>query len=103
MKKLSFIFTLLYLLASCSKETVKTPGQITADEINSVAKQHSITYVEIWATGFSSGGPVTFTLEGQYIVTNGTRYYNLEKLKYFYTSKATLGSQQVDTLELYFE
>jgi hypothetical protein len=80
MKNITTLFLLLCLGASCSKETVKTPGQVTADEINSVAKQRSITHVEIFLSGISnSGGAVTFTLEGQFLVTGGS-YYNLEKL-----------------------
>jgi hypothetical protein len=103
MKKLTTLLLLLGLVMSCSKETAKTPGQVTADEINSVAKQNSITKVVIFIPGYSIGSkPDSFSLDGQYLLSGG-RYYNLEKLQVFYVGTATAGGQQVAVLDLYFE
>ncbi len=104
MKRTIIFFLSIILLSSC-KETVKTPGQITADEISAVAKQHSITNVAIGdpATGFVAG-PVPFTLSGQYLITNGVFYYNLDSLSYFEVSSITPpGGQSTPVLVLFFK
>src|SRR6478609_2158805 len=104
MKKLMIIFGLACLTLSCSKETVKTPGQVAADQINSAISGKGVTSAfiyEWYGTSYSSqfGNAVPFQISGQFIlVTAGTTsdhyYFNLEKLARF----ELLGNQLV----LYF-
>ena len=114
MKKV-FLFVLVFsaLIFSCSKETVKTPGQISADEINSIVKQGNIKYVTIsdwYGSTSATSGPFTFDISGQYIVTHDnsgfavvSTYYNLERLSHFQTSEQTISVGPVTVLVLYFK
>jgi len=107
-----FVFSAL--LFSCSKETVKTPGQVSADQINSVVNQSSIKYAVVhdWTGSYySSTTPLQFSVSGQYIVTHdysssgpGSTYYNLERLSHFNIGKEIVGNQDtVTALEIYFK
>jgi hypothetical protein len=109
MKKFILILLVSFLI-SCSKETVKTPGQVTADQINSALSGTNITHAWIYewngtyfSSSFSYGANITFLIKGQFVIvtvsyTGGSfnsYYYNLEKLSKF--DIATGGY-----LELYF-
>jgi len=112
MKKIIALFVLLSLMISCSKEAVKTPGQVAADQINAALSGSNITQVTIyeWRGSFytASFSDVKFQISGQFVIvtlaTTGSipgsykYYYNLDNLAKFFV---TTGGPP-NRLELYF-
>ncbi|GHN00684.1 hypothetical protein WSM22_21730 [Cytophagales bacterium WSM2-2] len=109
-KVMLFYFVISALVFSCSKETVKTPGQVAADQISSVVSKESITYVvinELVGSYSSSTAPQKFTLSGEFIVTPSNTsspvYYDLDRLDRFAVGTATLGQTTITALFVYLE
>ncbi len=104
-RKVFYACSFILLFVSCSKDEIKTEGEIMGEQIQQVINDYNVSMVRTYVRNYGSSGyslangeTSSYIIEGQ-IVKVGLTYYNLNDLLMY---EVNTGDNSVKILSLYF-